>query len=41
MKINIPEGKFIIGYMWCDCGQWICESPEAVMYDPVAYMEKP
>jgi len=34
-------GEFIIGYLDCKDEQWICESDDSIMYDPVAWRELP
>ena len=34
-------GAFIIGYLDCKDEQWLCESDESIMYDPVAWRELP
>ena len=48
--IDIPErevlccdryGNEIIGYLAYVDEQWLCESETEMMYDPVAWMEKP
>lgn len=48
--VDIPEheviccdkyGEELIGWLSCEDGQWLCESETEMMYDPVAWMEKP
>ena len=34
-------GAFIIGYLYCKDEQWICESDDSIMHDPVAWCELP
>ena len=34
-------GEEILGYLGYADDQWICESDSEVMYDPIAWMEKP
>lgn len=34
-------GEEILGYLGYADEQWICESEDCVMYDPIAWMEKP
>jgi hypothetical protein len=34
-------GAFIIGYIDCKDEQWLCESDDSIMYDPVAWCELP
>jgi len=34
-------GAFIIGYLDCKDEQWLCESDDSIMYDPVAWCELP
>ncbi|MGJ1079019.1 hypothetical protein ACR77U_13340 [Enterococcus faecium] len=34
-------GEFIIGYLDCKDEQWLCESDDSLMYDPVAWCELP
>ena len=34
-------GEFIIGYLDCKDEQWLCESDDSIMYDPVAWCELP
>jgi len=34
-------GEFIIGYLDYKDEQWICESDDSLMYDPVAWCELP
>lgn len=34
-------GEEILGYLEYADDQWICESEGCVMYDPIAWMEKP
>lgn len=34
-------GEEILGYLEYADEQWICESEDCVMYDPIAWMEKP
>lgn len=35
------RGELIIGYLSYQDEQWICESDAEMMYDPIAWMEKP
>ena len=34
-------GEFIIGYLDCKDEQWLCESDDSLMYNPVAWRELP
>ena len=34
-------GEFIIGYLDCKDEQWLCESDDSLMYNPVAWCELP
>ena len=35
------HGELIIGYLAYQDEQWLCESETEIMYDPIAWMEKP
>ena len=35
------RGELIIGYLAYQDEQWLCESETEIMYDPIAWMEKP
>lgn len=48
--VDIPEheviccdkyGEELIGWLSCEDGQWLCESETEMMYDPIAWREKP
>lgn len=48
--VDIPEhevlccdkyGEELIGWLSCEDDQWVCESEAEIMYDTVAWMEKP
>lgn len=48
--VDIPEHEVLccdkyeeelIGWLSCKDDQWLCESEVEIMYDPVAWMEKP
>lgn len=48
--VDIPEykvlccdryGEELIGYISCSDEQWLCESEEMLMYDPIAWMPLP